>query len=209
MDIQEVRRLESGEVEFEVKVSSLSPEGKRQHHYSASILVAPGIPDVAILEAFDRDESEVIGGASLYADATLFHGPGFQVVDRVINVAEDRLTMECRLPVIGEEAQGQFPIRDFNPYAVDALFQAMLVWVRRQRDAGSLPSSVCSLEQGSSMRGGQRFYVSLQVKNNGHASLAADAIAHDEDGKVYWRMLGAEVTISKKLNELFRKTTSA
>jgi polyketide-type polyunsaturated fatty acid synthase PfaA len=209
MEIQEVGEVDSGEVEFEVKVSSLSSRGKRHDHYTAHILLAPRAPEPPVLQGFERTESEVIGGAALYENATLFHGPGFQVVDRVLRVAEDRLTMECRLPVIGEDAQGQFPIRDFNPYAVDALFQAMLVWVRRQRDAGSLPSSVQILEPGASMCGGQRFYVSLEVKNNGRSSLVADATAHDESGTIYWRMLGAEVTISKRLDELFRKTTSA
>ena len=115
--------------------------------------------------------------------------------------------MQCRLPVIGEDEQGQFPVRGFNPFAADALFQAMLVWVRRHRDAGSLPSKVETLEHGCSIPVDRAFYVSLEVRNNGRTSLIADVTAHDEAGAVYCRMLGAEVTVSKKLNDQFLRAT--
>jgi hypothetical protein len=51
------------------------------------------------------------------------------------------------------------------------------------------------------------FYVSLEVRNNGRTSLIADVTAHDEAGAVYCRMLGAEVTVSKKLNDQFLRAT--
>ena len=144
----------------------------------------------------------------MYQDGTLFHGPRFQMVDRVINLSDQRLTMMCRLPEIGEDEQGQFPVRDLNPFAADALFQAMLIWVRRHRDAGSLPSKVQTFEHCRSLGGKRVFYVTLGVKDNARTSLTADVTAHDETGKIYMRVLDAEVTISKKLNEQFRKATS-
>jgi hypothetical protein len=208
MDIEEVRKADSGEIEFAVNVSSEAPDGKLLHHYSARVLLLSGIQEPTVSNSFDRDESQVIEGDSLYRDGTLFHGPRFQVVDRVMNLSGERLTMKCRLPKIGEDEQGQFPIRDFNPYAADALFQAMLVWVRRQREAGSLPSQVQTLEHCRMIPGGNAFLVSLEVKNNGRTSLAADVTAHDETGRIYSRMIGAEVTVSNKLNELFHKATS-
>ena len=115
--------------------------------------------------------------------------------------------MECRLPLIGEDAQGQFPVRGFNPFAADALFQAMLVWVRRHRDAGSLPSKVATLEHFRPVPADRTFSVSLEVRKNNRTSLVADVAAHDEAGRVYCRMLGAEVTVSKKLNDQFLRAT--
>lgn len=37
--------------------------------------------------------------------------------------------------------------------------------------------------------------------------MVADITTHDEAGKIYTRVLGAEVTISKQLNQLFLKAT--
>ena len=104
--------------------------------------------------------------------------------------------------------QGQFPVRGFNPFVADALFQAMLIWVRRHRDAGSLPSKVATLEHFRSVPTDRSFYVSLEIRKNGRTSLVADVAAHDEAGEVYGRMLGAEVTVSKKLNDRFLRATS-
>jgi hypothetical protein len=163
------------------------------------------MPAPSTCASFEAGEAEIIEGASLYGDGTLFHGPRFQVVERVVRISEHGLKMECRLPMIGFGDQGQFPVRGFNPYAADALFQAMLVWVRRYRDAGSLPSKVVTLEQGRSISGDEAFHVSLEVRNSGRATLIADVSAHDPAGNVYCRMLGAEVTISKKLNDPFRR----
>ena len=46
------------------------------------------------------------------------------------------------------------------------------------------------------------------VKKDARASVAADVTAHDEKGRIYMRMLGAEVTISEKLKEQFLRATS-
>jgi hypothetical protein len=208
MELQEVRKGDAGEVELAAQISSRSRRGKAHHHYSGRILLVSGMPEATVCTGFEGDESEVIEGATLYQDGTLFHGPAFRVVERVTSLSDQGLKMRCRLPLIGEDAQGQFPVRGFNPYAADALFQAMLVWVRRHRDAGSLPSKVATLEQGSSIPVDCAFYVSLEVRNNGRTSLVADVTAHDEAGRVYCRMLGAEVTVSKKLNDQFLRATS-
>ena len=208
MEIEEVRKGDSGEIEFAVQVSSRPPRGKEHHHYSGRILLVSGMPEATVCAGFEEDESQVIEGATLYQDGTLFHGPTFRVVERVISLSDQGLKMQCRLPVIGEDKQGQFPVRGFNPYAADALFQAMLVWVRRHRDAGSLPSKVATLEHGCSIPVDRAFYVSLEVRDNGRTSLVADVTAHDEAGTVYCRMLGAEVTVSKKLNDQFLRATS-
>jgi len=208
MEIQELRKGESGEVEFSVQVSSRPPGGKEHLHYSGRILLVSATPEGTVCSGFEGDDSQVIEGTTLYQDGTLFHGPRFRVVERVTSLSDEGLKMQCRLPVIGEDEQGQFPVRGFNPFAVDVLFQAMLVWVRRHRDAGSLPSKVARLEHYRSIPADRSFYVSLEVGKNGRTSLVADVAAHDEAGTVYCRMLGAEVTVSKKLNDQFLRATS-
>ena len=203
VDIKELNKSESGEIEFEVKISSQKDKGRTTNHYSAKIKVLSKIPEAPIYENFDRTESQIIEGTSLYKDGTLFHGPGFQAVERVINLSPEKLTMQCRVPEIGESEQGQFPARTFNPYAADVQFQCMLIWVRHYCEAGSLPSSAQAGEQYRPIPSGHKFYVSLDVKATTQASMVADITTHDEAGKIYTRVLGAEVTISKQLNQLF------
>jgi hypothetical protein len=45
--------------------------------------------------------------------------------------------------------------------------------------------------------------VSMEVKDSSDSKLAADIFTHDENGRLYARVLGAQVTISKQLNHLF------
>jgi hypothetical protein len=203
VDIKELHKSESGEIGFEVKISSQKDKDRTTNHYSAKIKLLNKIPEAPIYENFDRTESQIIEGTSLYKDGTLFHGPGFQAVERVINLSPEKLTMQCRVPEIGESEQGQFPARTFNPYAADVQFQCMLIWVRHYCEAGSLPSSAQAGEQYRPIPSGHKFYVSLDVKTATQASMVADITTHDEAGKIYTRVLGAEVTISKQLNQLF------
>jgi len=208
MDLKEIRKTDSGKIEFEVKISSRQPGDKRIHHYSSQIVLLRRIPEAPFYEGFDRTENQAIEGTSLYEDGTLFHGPHFQAVQRVLNISEKKLTLQCQVPEVGEQDQGQFPVRTFNPYAADVQFQSMLIWVRKHYDAGSLPSKAPVGEQYRPIPTQQELYVSLDVKNASKTRMVADITTHDETGKIYTRVLDAEVTISKQLNHLFVRPTS-
>ena len=153
-----------------------------------------------IYTGFDKNETQVKQGSILYQDGTLFHGPGFQAIERVINISKNKLTMECCIPEIPEPDQGQFRIGTFNPFAADPQFQIMLIWVRHYFDAGSLPSKAELGEHFAQIPKGNKFFVSLDIKDSNPAHVVADITTHDKDGKVYTRVKGAEVTISKQLN---------
>lgn len=207
VDIKELRKSEPGEIEFEVNISSQNERDRITSHYRARITLLRDIPETPIYEDFNRTEPQIIEGTSLYQDGTLFHGPSFHVVGRVINLSPERLTAECRVPEIGEQEQGQFPVRAFNPYAADAQFQCMVIWARHYLEAGSLPSRAQTGEQYRPMPPGHKFYVSLEVKRSTKTSMVADITTHDEAGKIYMRLLGAEVTISTRLNQLFAQSS--
>ena len=93
----------------------------------------------------------------------------------------------------------------FNPFAADPQFQVMLIWVRHHFNAGSLPTKATLGEHFAMIPQGKKFYVSLDVKSSNESQLVADIISHDENGNVYTRVEGAEVTISKQLNDLFAR----
>ena len=207
VDIEELRREVSGEIFFQVRISSRGGR-KTLLHYTAEVVLAREIPEMPVYRDFDLSESEVIEGGSLYQDGTLFHGPSFRIVEQVINLSPERLTARCRLPERDEGEQGQFPLRTFHPYVADVLFQCMVIWVRKHTGSASLPSKVQGVEQYRSIPADRPFHVTVNVKKSTKTGMVADVIAHDDIGQVYVRMVDAEVTISKQLNTLFARAPS-
>ena len=115
------------------------------------------------------------------------------------------MTMECRIPEIPVKDQGQFPVGTFNPYAADVQFQSILIWVRHFMDAGSLPSKAEDAIHFANVPVDRKFYVTLNIVKKSAASVTADIITHDEAGRIFTQVKGAEVTVSKQLNQLFVK----
>ena len=79
----------------------------------------------------------------------------------------------------------------------------MVIWARHMYDAGSLPLACKFGEQFKTVPFDQTFYVSMKVESATESGMVANIITHDEQGRLYNRISGAEVTISKQLNPLF------
>ncbi len=206
LDIEEkAKDADTGTVTLNARITSNRPDGKPVNHYAAVITLVNRVPEAPVYRGFDPFENDASDGGLLYEDGTLFHGPNFQAIERVLNMGENKLTIECRLPVVPLGDQGQFPVGTFDPYASDPQFQIMLVWVRKFFGAGSLPTGALAAEQYARVPHGRKFYVSMDVTEKSEAHTKADITTHDEDGRVYIRVMGAAVTVSKQLNELFVK----
>ena len=115
------------------------------------------------------------------------------------------MTLECILPEISVIEQGPFATDNFNPFAIDLAFQAMLIWAWRFQKSGSLPLSMGMLEQFRLTPFGSKFYLTMTVNKNSPSLINANLHLHDETGLLYYRITGAEVTISQSLNKLFEK----
>jgi len=209
-DIEELRKTDGGEIEFRVRISSRQEQKalKALYHYTMGVLLTPSIPEAPVFPDYDLEESNKIEGTTLYQDGTLFHGPAFQIVEQVLNLSSRRLTAKCRLPRIDQDRQGQFPLRIFNIYEVDAMGHCMLTWVRKQSGAASLPSRFQMSEQFRSVPQGHSFYITVDVKESTKTRMVADVVVHDDEGKIYTRTCGFEVTISKQMNKLFGEVSS-
>jgi hypothetical protein len=126
-------------------------------------------------------------------------------VDRVLNLSPERLTMQCILSEVEARKQGQFPVRLFNPYIIDAQLHSVLIWTQHFYREGCLPSKLSHFEQFAAIPFGQPFYVSMEVQTKTKAAAVVNIIAHDAQGQVYNRLLGGEFTVSKRLNERFKQ----
>ncbi len=203
VELKEADKSVKGQILLDVLISSQTPQGKPRYHYSVRLhlldqpLIAPRYAN-ADLRLTDGEP-----GAPLYTNGTLFHGPSFQGVRRILNYSPQHLTLECEMPNVSEAAQGQFAVQSFNPFLADVQFQSMVIWARRFYNAGSLPLRAQAGTYYGSPCAGKSFYVSLEVRSHSESGLVADIIAHDSDGKIYTRVDGAEVTISAQLNRLF------
>ncbi|MEW5734776.1 MAG: SDR family NAD(P)-dependent oxidoreductase [Thermodesulfobacteriota bacterium] len=183
-----------------------SKNGEKQvNHYAASVRLADSKQEPP---RYAGAITPVNGGrdaGAFYEDGTLFHGPDFRSVEKLLASTPEKLTLLCRAPVIEAQRQGLFPAGRFNPYAADALFQAMLIWVRENLSAASLPTSAAGFEHYLPIRPGEPFLVSLDIRERTKTRVFADVTAHDESGRVFCRLNGAEVTVSKGLSKQFHK----
>jgi len=203
LDLEEVNKTDN-EVVFKALIWSSAPNGKPRYHYRAQVTLMQTLPDAPIYGVFDNAELQPITKAELYQNGTLFHGPSFQGVERVLNISPQKVTMRCVLPEISPAQQGQFPVQTFNPFIADGQFQSLVIWARHFHQAGSLPLQARQGEQYRPIPFGETSFVSMEVRDSADTKLVADIITHDAEGRVYARVLGAEVTISKQLNHLFK-----
>lgn len=201
--------IDTAEIHLKVLIWSETAIGKPRYHYSGQIQLLRKIPDSPLYPAFDNAVDPSLSDLSPYRDQTLFHGFSFQSITRILNLSSEKLTMKCVLPQIQEQQWGQILPQAFNPIATDIQFQCLLVWVKQIYQAASLPLQCRMMEHFRAIPGGQPFYVSMTVQSSNSTQLVADITSHDEDGKIYSRMLGAEVTISKQLNQLFAEAKIA
>lgn len=181
------------------RISSEAANGPRPR-FGARLTLRPGVaePPRVDLGPPPTDGSD---GAALYRDGTLFHGPSFQGVRRVLGHDAGHVWLECLVPSVPAAAQGQFPVRSFNHFAADVGFQAMLVWVRLHKGLASLPLSCAGSEIHAPLPFDRAFYARADVRSHDDSSMAADITLHDRDGTCYLRLLDARVTTSARLTE--------
>ena len=204
-DLEEVETPDRDAIAFRAMVSSVGPNGLKRPHYSGvfSFRAKPPEAEFVSLEPFTTANAEMPDAAKLYTNGTLFHGPSFQGVKRILSITRERLVIECRAPILSEEKQGQFLTQSNNPFAADVLFQSFLIWVRKYHDAGSLPLATEYGELFHPIGFGELFYVTLDVEASTGAFLIASLTAVNAKGQVCIRLRGAQVTISRALNALF------
>jgi len=203
--VKEIENPSHDSIVCSVLILSTDSYGKDVYHYSSDINLVSEIPQSTSIYTPDLNETDIRQGSEFYQNGTLFHGSYFQSIERIINMNKNGLTMECRSPDVPSKDQGMFRAGTFNPFAADVQFQSMLIWVREYLKAGSLPSMTEEGIHYSNVPADIKFYVTLRIKKQTESTVTADIITHDRDGKVYTRVNGASVTVSKQLNNLFTK----
>jgi len=193
----------AGDTVFDALIWSINQKGKKMFHYSLRVTLVsapPAAPVTAIIEP-EPGEQPILG-TELYKNGTLFHGPAFQGVERVLHVSPGKLTMQCVMPKLDDRLQGQFPVQTGNPFIYDAIVQALLIWAQRFYQAPCLPSYMQKLEQYRAIPFGVPVLVSLEITSQSDAAVVGDLTVQDRDGTTYVHITGLQGTISPRLNNL-------
>ena len=202
LELTEVEKTAEGKVKFSAKIFSQHKNGKPIFHYSLNVVLVKTMPStpVHILPLNGNNlEQKHIMGETLYRDGTLFHGPAFQGVQRVLNISEGRLILECNLPAISPEQQGQFPLQTSNPFIYDAIVQSLLIWTQQYYQAPCLPSHLVQLDQFTAIPFNQTCLVDMQIVSHSETSVVADIWVVDSKGNVYVKFTQLQGTISPLL----------
>lgn len=199
LDLEETTKIDGESIQFLARIWSRNSAGKPRYHFSTHITLQRQIPEAPNLETFDLnpDRATQIPGVALYQtpDSGLFHGKAFQGVQQVLNLTPERITMECNLVALSTRDQGQFPVHTFNPYIIDVEIHSLLIWLQHFHQAGCLPSHTEHYQQFSPIPFDQTFYISTTIRSRTDTALVADVMAHDRQGRVYSRMVGAKGTV--------------
>ncbi|PAJ72188.1 hypothetical protein CJF42_22585, partial [Pseudoalteromonas sp. NBT06-2] len=195
-------------------VANSSSNGKTVFHYGAQLTLVRRRDDLPItnlqLPALSSDVS--VEATALYQNGTLFHGESLQGITDVISCNETSLLLACSVPSIAKFKQGEFVIpvntvhSNHNIFANDLVYQAMLVWVRKQLGMGSLPSKTLAWQVYREVMLDEAFYIDLKVVEQTASKVVADIRLISENKQILAQVNSAEVTISENLNNLFLKT---
>jgi len=211
LDLKEMEKSEN-KIVFDALISSKNKKGRDQYHYSLQVTLMKDLPlppvqplDFSTLPAGGK----AFEGRDLYLDKTLFHGPAFQGVERVLHISRGKMVMQCVLPQLSEKIQGQFPAYTSNPFIYDAIVQCVLIWAQYFYDAPCLPSALRRLEQFKPIPFGVTCTVSAELESQSDVMVLANIVVTDSEGAAYVRIEGLEGTISPHLKRLIGRNSTA
>ena len=223
--------VEGDELRVDAKVSSLNAQGKPVFHYGAQLILVTEAAKQIVLET-ERTLMQVLPtvtlpvnlvetaqtaqtiqtseeALALYHNGTLFHGASLQGIKSIIHCDEQGLLLACQVAENAEALQGEFPLPQQNIFANDLVYQAMLVWVKKQIGLSSLPSSTQSWTVYRQVKPNECFYLQLKVvnrhtnQNNNNNKLVSNIQLFSEDRQLLADIKAVEVTASENLHSLF------
>ena len=185
------------ELVFEGKISS-KKSGQMRYHYATTIILKKQIP-VAPTVRHEVENATPILGKEFYENGTLFHKNRFMGISKSLIINDKQILLECFKTQFPVQEQGQFPVRRTNAFLNDIQYQGLLVWVKYQKNALSLPLKTKSVRIYDKLHFNKKFFVKINITEATDFKASSDIVIYDENGKVIMETFGAEVTLSKEL----------
>ena len=202
---------QDSEVRIAAKIFSLKSDGKPVFHYAATILLASQSLDAvkvqlpaltANVNSHASDEAQ-----ALYSNGTLFHGESLQGIKQILRCDDKGLLLACQITDVATAKQGAFPLAANNIFANDLVYQAMLVWVRKQFNLGSLPSVTAAWTVYREVALDELFYLQLNVVEHDllgsrGSKACCDIQLIGADMQLLAEVKSAQVSVSDILNDM-------
>jgi NAD(P)-dependent dehydrogenase (short-subunit alcohol dehydrogenase family) len=204
LDLKEISKSEE-KIVFDARVWSKNLKGRPIYHYSLQVTLLREMPAPPVFQLHESSDENAISGSLLYQNGTLFHGPSFQGVERVLHLSQGKLVMQVVLPEMADRIQGQFPAYTANPFIYDAIVQCVLIWAQYFYQAPCLPSSLRKLEQFMPIPYGVPCTVTMEVESQSSSAVVGNILVQNQQGQTYMRLDGLQGTISSILNRYIGK----
>ena len=181
--------------------------GEVLHARATAVLTAAAASRVdyqtpsAILEGqFGYDDADIYG-------RLLFHGVDLQAIERVAGCSDAGLVASLRLPAAPGDWMAE-PLRSdwlTQPLALDAAFQAAILWCRDKRDAPSLPSAFEGYRQYVDRFPAEDVAVVMEVTRAERHQVSCDFALVASGGQLLAKMTGYQCTLDAKLAAAFER----
>jgi len=187
---------------LEIAVSSLEEKKRRiieRKRFGGRLTFRPvgrAVPE-ARTDKIELPREGEPGG--LYGEkGLLFHGPTFAGVRAWHKPDAETIVSRCRILTVPIEKRGNFPVTSFNPYISDVELHNTLIWCRSERGALCLPLVVKSLERLAPLCFDHDFFVTTRIRSSSKGEIVADCDVHGEDGRLFARWTGIQLTVLAK-----------
>ena len=178
------RQLDNGDG-ARVLAETVDADGRVRHRATFELAEAPAVPWSARTPG---PEVQAWGDAVVYDGATVFHGPGFRVIDRVDGAAESGLVASLH----GAAAHPGWDAVSLlvDAAALDGVLQLGLLWVEGVLDGASLPTGIEAMQLGGSGVLGAGLVARLRRRDVRRDRAVYDAEVLDAQGQVVLSLRG-------------------
>jgi NAD(P)-dependent dehydrogenase (short-subunit alcohol dehydrogenase family) len=205
VELQEISKIDGVEIQLQAKISSKLPNGKTTYHFASEPKLLVEIPQSPTYENLNlqTDNTITLQGSQFYQQnpSSLFHGKTFQQINRILNISPEKITAECNWASIDTKKQGQFPADWMNPYATDLSTHPLWIWLYHYHQQICLPGQMEKYEQFERTPINTDYYVSCEIQQKTATGISANFIVHNQEGKIYSRLMGTKGIILPKLLE--------
>jgi NAD(P)-dependent dehydrogenase (short-subunit alcohol dehydrogenase family) len=178
-------------------------------HSSADVILAGKLPAAPALRPDFSLQPYARTVEKAYRDI-LFHGPDMRFIRSVAGCSQSGIVINAAQALPPKSWMRQ-PWRDAwlsDPAALDAAFQAMILWTCEKMGAASLPCCAGRYRQYRRMPE-TGCVIRARVTRSTDGSVGADMDFLDHAGALVARLEGYEGTVDKSLNEAFRRNAVA
>lgn len=201
VELAEVSKNER-EIVFEGAVSSRR-DGKKLpvFHYKARVTLVQKkeLPPKPRYERVSLGSPLEKTAAQLYSDGTLFHGKYFQGIENVLEASERGMLLQCNIPAVPPEDQGQFPADVINTFFKDVDYQALVIWTQLFKGSKGLPSKGDRIVFYEKIPFDTTLFIEVKIEKHDDFMAEATCRVFDQEGFVYAESTGETLTFSKDL----------